>query len=259
MKRNLEKELGAKTVRSSAKGGALDVNVEAIKEKVYNNIGFAYNERKLNMKSKRKALIIAIAAVFVLGITVIAVNSGIASWNSSSSANPEYKTLPTAEQCIKDIGYEPVIIGGFENGYSFKEGNIIKNDLKDDGGNLIEKFKSVQFDYSKGGDEVIFSQDKFNSEMGAYGSVVSTVGGTDIYYHSYVNKVVPPEYKMTDEDKKAEESGELVFTWGSDKVEIKTVQNVHWDNGENHFQLMQINGKLSADELAEMAKEIIKK
>ena len=104
---------------------------------------------------------------------------------------------------------------------------------------------------------MIFSQDKFNSEMYTEGEVIATVSGTDIYYFSYTNKIVPPDYKMTDEDKKAEENGELVFSYGSSKVEICEVQSVTWRINGIQYQLLQIDGKLSGKELVDMAAEVI--
>ena len=64
---------------------------------------------------------------------------------------------------------------------------------------------------------------------------------------------------MTDEDKKAEENGELVFSWGSAEVDIIEVQSVTWSENGTHYLLMQMDGKLSADELTDMAAEAIEK
>ncbi|UKI35294.1 MAG: hypothetical protein L6V93_13995 [Clostridiales bacterium] len=103
----------------------------------------------------------------------------------------------------KDIGYKPVLIESFENGYTFKNGNVINNNLTDENGKSVEKFKSVSFDYEKNGDIVIFAQDKFNSEAELQGNVAETVNGVDIYYYSFANKTVPGDYKLTDADKKS--------------------------------------------------------
>ena len=66
----------------------------------------------------------------------------------------------------KDIGYRPVLIDTFENGYCFKDGQYCKKTVfKDDNANVIEKFKSVSFDYQKNGDVVSFKQQKFNSKL----------------------------------------------------------------------------------------------
>ena len=238
----------------------LDIDIRAVKQNVNAKLDSAYTERKsYTMKSKKKISLIAIAATLVLGITVFAASGIVSTWFSSSSSTPDYKSLPTAEQVASDIGYEPVLIESFENGYTFKDGNIVKNNLKDENGNSVEKFKSVSFDYKKDGDTVIFAQDKVKSKIDISGDVVKNVKGTDIYYYDYTNKLVPPDYKLTDDDKKAKENGELIFSYGSSKVEIKEVQSVTWVKDEMQYQLLQIDGKLTSDELVKMAEEILNK
>lgn len=238
----------------------LDIDIRAVKQNVNAKLDSAYTERKsYTMKSKKKISLIAIAATLVLGITVFAASGIVSTWFSSSSSTPDYKSLPTAEQVAGDIGYEPVLIESFENGYTFKDGNIVKNNLKDENGNSVEKFKSVSFDYEKDGDTVIFAQDKVKSKIDISGDVVKNVKGTDIYYYDYTNKLVPPDYKLTDDDKKAKENGELIFSYGSSKVEIKEVQSVTWVKDEMQYQLLQIDGKLTSDELVKMAEEILNK
>ena len=258
-KRNLSKEINGNEYVKNVPN-ALDVSVDKIKVMVNNQIFSASVERTAHtMKSKKKMAFIAVAATLVMGITVFAASGIISQWFSSSSSIPDYKTLPTAEQVIKDIGYEAVTIDEFANGYKFDNGSIVDNALADETGKVAEKFKSVMFRYEKSGDEVIFSQDKYNSAVETSGEVITTVDGIDLYYYSYTNKLVPGNYKMTEEDKKAEESGELVFSYGMDEVTISEVQSVSWIKDGIHYQLMQIDGKLSADELADMAAEVIKK
>lgn len=157
----------------------------------------------------------------------------------------------------KDIGYTPILIDSFANGYAFQDGNIISNNLTDENGNSIEKFKSVSFDYEKDGDIVIFAQDKYNSQAELQGSVAKTVGDTDIYYYSYTNKVVPADYELTDADKAAKANGDLVFSYGSAAVELNEIQSATFVKDGMQYQLLQINGKLSGDELVKMAEELV--
>ena len=276
-KRNLFEELNIEKKEQDL-SGPLDVDVQTIRRNVSEKLDAEsseypacpiQNERKSvtmklnaiksNTRSKKKISVIAAVAVLALGTTVFAASGIISNWHSSSSSDPEYKSLPTAQQVKKDIGYDAVLISEFENGYAFKDGSIVNNDLADEDGNSVEKFKSVSFDYEKNGDTVIFSQDKFNSKIDMDGNVIKTVDGTDIYYYSYTNKIVPADYKMTDEDKKAEADGELVFSSGSSDVQISEVQSVTWVKDNIQYQLMQMDGALSRDELAEMAEEVISK
>ena len=257
--RNLLNELNIKGYFDSA-SSALDINVEKIKDRVNCQIDSASTERESRtMKSRKRISLIAVVATLILSITVFAASGIISQWFSSSSSIPDYKTLPSAEQVIKDIGYEVELIEEFENGYTFNNGSIVKNNLADDEGNTVEKFKSVTFRYGKDDDKVLFSQDKFNSIVETNGDVIATINNVDVYYYSYTNKLVPGDYKMTEEDKEAEKSGELVFSYGLDKVEINQVQSVSWEKDGVCCQLLQIDGKLTANELAGMAAEIIVK
>ena len=220
------------------------------------------NEGRNSMfKTKKRIAVLAAAVIMILGITAFAATGVISTWYSSSSSRPDYHSLPSADQVNKDIGYDVELIDRFSNGYVFKDGRIVNNKLTDEDNQIIEKFKSVAFRYQKGRDEVDFTQDRYQSESEPSGSLVETINGVDLYYFSYVNKIVPPDYQLTEEDKRAEENGELVFSYGSDKVEIITWQHVNWSIGDMHYELFQQvdDNSLSEEEIIEMAREVIKK
>ncbi len=256
-KNNLFEDLNINE-RESLCNGPLDVDVQSVKNRFGSKIRFAASERKLFIVKFKKILIAAVAAA-ALGIAVFAAGSGIVSnWVSSSSSKPDYNSLPTANQVEKDVGYRTSLVEKFQNGYEFKNGRIVKNALSDSNGNVSEEFKSVSFEYAKNGDTVVFSQEKCNLGTKLEGKIISSPNGTDIYYFAYTNKLVPSNYKKTDEDKKAEADGELVFSYGSSKVEIKKVQSVSWIYNGISCQLLQIDGKLTSEELLKMATELIK-
>ena len=169
-------------------------------------------------------------------------------WIGSSASRADYTSLPTVEQVTKDIGYRPVLIDAFENGYCFKKGNIMKNSFKDDNASVIEKFKSVSFDYQKNGDVVSFEQQKFNSKLISPGDIIATVNGTNLYYVHYINKVVSDDYELTEQDKKDQTSGKVVFSYddSASQIEVSQVQSVNWNKDGIQYDLLQIDGKLSA-------------
>ena len=257
--KDLLKDLGVPE-RESETGPAV-IDAEAIKAMVHNKIGSVTPERRKRpmLKSKKlRTVLIAAIAVMALSVSAFAASGVIASWNSHSRSRPEYETLPTAEQTVKDAGYAAKLIKEFSNGYAFHEGSLVDNDFVDEGGHNVENFKSFTFTYAKDGDEVYFSQDKFDSELGeASGDVAATVDGIDVTYFSYNNKLVPPDYKLSDEEKAAEEAGELIFSYGSDEVTTQVVQCVFWQEGNIHYTFTQMDGALSAEELVAMAAEAI--
>lgn len=236
----------------------LDADISVICDKVKCHIQSSENERKVCiMTHKTKIALVAICATLILGITAFAASGIITTWYSSSSPADEFYELPESEKLVDEIGYEVVLIEEFENGYEFKRGHVVNNRLADDGNNTVEKFKSTSFYYEKAGDRVIYSQDKFASDVPFDGDMVHSENGVDIYYNTFVNKFVPTDYELTEEDKKAEENGELVFSYGTDTVEIITVQSVGFEKDGIRHSLMQMDGKLSREELVAMAKEII--
>jgi hypothetical protein len=79
-------------------------------------------------------------------------------------------------------------------------------------------------------------------------------------YSSQKYKFVPADYQLTEQDKKAQESGEIMFTYGSDAVQDSIVQNVTWTDSEGiSYDLMASDSKLQQTDLTAMAKEIVDK
>ena len=204
---------------------------------------------------KKAIAIIAVAATFLLGSTAFACGV-LDGWFSHS--DKEYYELPSEQQFVEDVGYAPVLIQEFENGYAFINGCVVDNERADSETALVEKFKSAMFEYEKDGDIVFFTQEKFDAAQ-SQGTLVDSFAGVDIYYFGYMNKIVPADYQMTEADKEAEEKGELVFTWGSDSVQTMEVKSLTWMRDGILYNLLQTGGELDAEELVSMAKEAIAK
>lgn len=212
-------------------------------------------ERRNNtVRSKRIIAVIAIAAALACVGTAFAA-TGLRSWQSYPES--EYETLPSVEAVSEDIGYEPVIIEEFENGFVYATGHAVDNDITDESGAVEDSFKSASFTYERNGEEVWFSQEKYDFGTELKGEIIDSVDGIDIYKTGYMNKVVPADYEMTEEDISAEESGELVFSWGSDEVMVMEIKSVEWRVDGINYILMQMGGSVTVDELCTMAKEII--
>ncbi len=212
-------------------------------------------ENKKIIHYKKVMAVVAVAACFLLGSTAFA--SGVLSgWFSYSEK--EYSELPSEQEYIADVGYAPVLIQEFENGYSYKTGYAVNNDRADGETAVVESFMSGMFEYEKDGNTVSFWQEKYEGNQ-AYGTKIDSFAGVDLYYSSYMNKLVPADYQMTEADKEAQDKGELVFSWGSDRVQTMEVKSVQWIKDGIHFMLLQTGGELGAEELCAMAKEALAK
>lgn len=206
------------------------------------------------ISSKKIISLIAIAAVLACLTTAFAAG-GLGGWHSHHTS--KFDNIHNNAPLAKELGFAPVLIERFENGYSFVDGTISDNQITDDDGSVKEEFRSAFMTYARGDDELMFSQDRSDSVVVDKGEIMGAVDGIDIYYYGYTNKFVPEDYQMTEEDKAAEESGELIFSWGSDEVMVKEIRSVQWKADGIACMLMQMDGKLTADELTEMAKEAI--
>ena len=211
------------------------------------------NQSLKTVKLKKVFAIVAVAAVFLLGSTAFA--SGVLTgWHSYSEK--EYSSIPSEQEYIADVGYAPVLIQDFENGYSYNTGYVVNNEHADSKTGEVEKFKSAMFEYEKNGELLYFWQEKSDS-ISLGGDVVDSFAGVDIYYSNYMNKIVPEDYQMTEADKEAEEKGELVFSWGSDSVQIMEVKNACWSEDGISYMLLQTGGELTENDMVSMAKEAI--
>ena len=98
-----------------------------------------------------------------------------------------------------------------------------------------------------------------NVKLISSGDIIATVNGTNLYYVHYINKVVSDDYELTEQDKKDQASGKVVFSYddSTSQIEVSQVQSVNWNKDGVQYDLLQIDGKLSAGELADMAREVI--
>ena len=197
--------------------------------------------------------LVAVLIIFFMGSTAFSryMNPG-----SVSMKDKVYTSLPTEQEFADDVGYAPVLIQEFKNGYRYMTGYVVNNEYSAKDSSMVEEFKSSLFEYEKDGDVVYFSQDRaeFSTNRGA---IVDSFTGVELYYKSYMNKIVPENYQMTEAEKEAEAKGDLVFTWGNDSVQTMEVTCLMWIKEDIQYSLTQIDGLLDAEDMCEMAKEAI--
>lgn len=207
--------------------------------------------------SFKKKLMIALVATMALGTTAFATGK-IVSIVGHSSNIPTYTTLPTMEQVKKDFKFNPKLVEKFDNGYVFTNGYTLNNEALDSQNNSIGKSKELNFTYVKGNDEIsLYMENGRLGEKSEKEIIIDTYKDIDLYYISYANKLVPEDYKMTEQDKQDESSGKYVFSYGSKKEEISQFKHLNWiQNGINYY-FVAMDSNLSQDELVKMAHQII--
>lgn len=144
------------------------------------------------LRTPVKEIYPAIAAA-VLGNRTGAFAAGnlVTNWYASSSSNPDYTSLPTEKRCVKDVGFEPILISEFSNGYKFADGSIVKNELGGEDGSTVEKFKSLDFRYKKGSDTLCFTQEKYSADAEQAGEIAASKTERTIIFTVTKTKLFP--------------------------------------------------------------------
>ncbi|MFR8165779.1 MAG: hypothetical protein ACLU8D_07170 [Enterocloster sp.] len=151
-------------------------------------------------------------------------------------------------------------VEGFSNGYTFKEAVPKHEETQDEGKNRLDQGMSMAFTYEKEGMEdvelsgsrlFVGMQDESSADQ-----VMTLEDGTVLSYSSTVNKFVPPDYEITEEEKKLQEEGKLNVAYGSDEVEVMTSAAVTWEQEDISYCLFTFEESMSAEELLSMAKEV---
>lgn len=208
-------------------------------------------------KKKRMAAAV-IAATVVVGGSAFAFSGTISSIFSSSSSDPDYTSLPSAQQCQRDAGFTPALLQSFDNGFAFKDGVIVHNQEQNEDGQTVNKYASLEFDYQKGDETVSLMQDSGAAQEKETGRCAAQKDGVSYYETTKTEKYVSDSYQMTEQDRKEEASGQVEFNVGPSDNGVETVQyhGINWTAGDVHYSLYQMNGSLTTAQMLEMAQQI---
>lgn len=215
-------------------------------------------ERKEGISMKRKTLtklLIAAAVVTVMAATAIA-GGRMLMVSGHSYHGDDYYELPTAAWAGEKIGAEPKLIEQFSNGYTFDHGSICENEITTEGNHKTQPYISLDLTYQKAGESTNLSLCGISHPISPDAEQIERDGMT-FYYDSYVHKIVPIDYKETEEDKAAVANGELVLAWGAETVEVYEFQSLIWEQDGVQYDLYGHDMDLTQDDLSDMACELM--
>ena len=214
-------------------------------------------EKNMSRISLKKKVIITAAAVMAIGVTAVAAGKVASITGHSYLDDMVYSIEEIQAESDKenfDVKY-PETLGG----YAFKKGLIGEGDAADEEGNKIRDYNFLNLDYANG--------DKYASlyvepiaditDMPEDKPCVD-IDGTTVYTIEQVFKFVPPDYEKTEQDIKDEEAGKLVFSYGTEDVEVKTMRQVTWEDGNLVFDIIAGDDTVDMDTLVDMAEDMIR-
>ena len=217
------------------------------------------------MKKRNLAKAAAIAAAFVAlsGTTVFAITNHRASMYGYSSSNYEYTDYEDLSKVEKKAGIQANVPERFTNGYTF-EGAVIETfgELTETG-EKASKYKGLSLTYTKGDSELNVMVEPDIGTDGDHSTATETreiAPGIAAYYSRDTYLFVPDRSAVTEEDLKREESDPHFFiSEGSDEPETNIYTGVSFTVGTTRYHIFSNDTEFSADEMFDMALEIVEK
>ena len=238
-------------------------------EELFNKIKADIHEKECEktMKSKTPSLkkgrrltvlvasFVLLCSVTALGVTMIKGNT----WVGHSST--KYKTFPKEERILKDVGFSPKYMKSLPGGFEYVNGSIGESKLSDETGDVLTQTKHVTLAYRRDNDKPrldlsITQVDEIfldNKE----GQLVGNFNGISLYYDQQDYKFVPADYELTEEDKKATETGKLEISFGTPEIEYSNIQSLSWYEDGLEYRIMGSDYGFTVEEMIDMATPII--
>jgi len=209
--------------------------------------------------SKKRMLVLG-AACIILSASVVFAGGQVTSLVSRSNLFAVCKDYSKLSKQEEKLGYSVEIVEQFSNGYIFESMEVGKVKGLDEAGNIVETYKELDVDYKNElGEKVSLNADQRNAGRDFRTPVqILECGETTFYYYLDTYKFVPVDYELTEEDRKNMEREDYEISTGSDEVEINMMSSVEWERNNVRYNLLAIDTEMTADEMLEMASEIIK-
>ena len=222
------------------------------------------------MKFQKRKVALAAAVIVAIGsITCYATGkmTGLMVGSSHLTEVSEYSGLAAAEE---KAGFETGMPETFSNGYVFKNVNTGDGTAVDAEGNGIPgtEYVDVFMTYEKDGSEITASimpelkeepaEEAEDAEAKASeASETREIGGITVSYYETTMKVVPPDYELTEQDKKDMENSNFTISYGSDQVYVQKVRSVDWKADGKAYNFLDMEGIVDAETLFSMAQDVI--
>lgn len=220
----------------------------------------AGKENKRMKFNRRKVAVAAAIACMAMGTTVYAAGH-ISSYISSSDVRNQNTDYSSTCEIAEEKGISTAIPETLSSGYSFEYSNV--GDLKglDDDGNTVAAGEQFVVTYAKPECPEISLFIEPVMEAVDYSSFRESkdILGTTVYYSRDTYKFVPADYELTEEDQKNMEQPNYYISYGSDKVEVQTCDNVIFEMDGKRYTLLGFDNDMTADEWYDMAGDLIQK
>ena len=191
----------------------------------------------------RKTAILAAAVCLVGAMTAVAAGQVKTAISSSSHAEDftEYSQLAEKEE---QLGLKTKAPEAFSNGYRFAYGTPVYSRGEDEQGNVVKEQQDLSLMYSKEN----MADLSLNIEHG------NLFDESDAPDQTAVHEGITLKYSQ---DHYQEAAGELVISYGTDRVIDQTAQTLTWEDNGQFYTLLGFDVEMTPEEFYQMAGEII--
>lgn len=227
-----------------------------ILDAVHQEIG----ERSKIMKLSKKKMGIVLAAAMILVGTVTAAAAGKISYLKSGVSLNDVVTEAgqLLGQAEKKLGQKPKMAEALGDGLQFSDGHVTDVDAIDDEGNRVDSYPEVFVHYQGDQDVTLSVSRPLENLPRAEEEYTLEETYQDILLQGKVDQYLflPPSQEPSEEDKKLEEEGRLMISYGSETEQRKAFKSIAWNEDGLHYLLFSFD-EIGLEELAGYAKEII--
>ena len=205
--------------------------------------------------AKRLAAVALVAAVAVTG--AVAAN-GIVAYSFGSSWSNERMSYEETKAELIDGAKVPE---AFSNGFVFDRGVHVYGGEKNQDGNVLREWTNIDTEYERDGVTLHLGTGEAHDD----GTTVDTstfddtreINGVTVQYSADDYKAVPADYEPTTEEQAAIDAGDLQIGYGADKITEQEYQFLRWEQDGVFYTLSGFDLGMTADDLFQMAREII--
>jgi hypothetical protein len=217
------------------------------------------NKRSNFMKFRKNKLAAAFTAMVI--ITVLGTATAVAAGKITSlvsGTDKNVNTITELREVSKDkMKASPKFPDKFSNGMAFVKGNISHVKGMDEDNNQVITYSEAYADYGNNPQVVLSSyvhQDAISAE--------NQPGQKEVYQGVELNSAemqyvfLPEGQEPSEADKKLQDEGKLMLSYGSDQEERKLFKSVNWSENGIDYSLFTFED-VELNSLTAMAKEVI--
>ena len=214
-------------------------------------------QRRVPVRRILRTVLIAALIAVLFSVTAYAAGGGLGGIVTSRKPGRAWKNLDALPKAERMLGRELVVPERFACGFVFENMNVSYSDVVDDDGAVVETYPEFYAQYSREKEQLHLNIRAGTNQVSGSGWTEREQDGVTLYCHSFIFKAVPVDYQETEEDRAQKETGELMLSWGSDRIETYAMGFVNFELDGSAYVLFSYDG-LAMDELCAMAGEIIR-